>query len=304
LFPTRNKVPVRSKIEIFLKFFIAVDLVILIINYLHNYLELSWISASPGRRLNNPLGGLLIALFLLGWVNPDIKIRWFSQIKTFLTGIPHRYYFFGVLFFFVIFLEGMHLFSPKYSYWDLNIEKGYGTYFSTIQLFILGVSVLIISQEKRKEPNPVPKVWEWNVFSAIFLLISLDECIGIHDKVGVEVAGTLSKWPIFTSVFVWLWVYAPLIIGVIVFFMRFFLRITEEYRTARFYFYTGLFFWIGAIIFEAIARKSSYPRYLLIAMEEGLEMIGATIFLVGVGVCIKKTRPTPIEFKENYPAKS
>lgn len=269
------------------------DLIVLMINYLHNYLDVAWIPASPGRRLNNPLAALLIAVFLRGWVNVDFRTRWLAKLKIVLTETPQRNYFFAALFLLILFFEGMHLISPHKSLWDLNIEKGYGTYFSTIQLFVLGVSVLIVSQEKSKDPQPVPKIWEWNGFAFIFLFISLDECIGLHDKIGVEVAGTLSRWPIFSSVFVWLWIYAPLIIGAIVFFIRFFLRIKGEYRTARNYFYAGLFSWIVAIALEAIARKSLYPRNLLIAAEEGLEMAGATLFLFGVGVYLKKLQARP-----------
>ena len=288
----------KTKLAIFLKIFIAVDLLILVLNYLHSYLDVSWVSVSPGRRLNNPLGGLLIALFLLGWVDPDIKRHWFGKIKTVLIQTPQKFYLFGILFFCIGFLEVMHLYSPLKSYWDLNIEKGYGTYFSTVQLFFLGVCVLIVSHELSKDANPVPKVWEWNVFGAIFLLISLDECLGIHDKIGVEVAGTLARWPIFSSVFVWLWIYAPLIIAVIVFFIRFFMRMTGKYKEARGFFYTGLFSWITALGLEAIARKSTLPRHLLIATEEGLEMVGATFFLLGVGMCINMTESKPIEQKD------
>jgi len=277
----------KPKLEIFLKLFIVVDLIIILINFLHNYVDVDWVSASPGRRLNNPLAGLLTALFLLGWVNPQIKIKIFGFLKALLTETPRSYYFFGILVLTQIFLEAMHLTSPAKGYWDLNIEKGYATYFSTIQMFILGLVVLIISGEKRDDLNPIPKVYEWYMVTGLFLYLALDECIGIHDKVNVEAMNYLPHWEGANSIFVWLWVFAPMILVSIVFLIRFFLRASKKNIKVRLAFLAGLSSWVVALVLEGIARSSSFPRYLLIAMEEGLEMFGATLLILGFGIYLK-----------------
>ena len=277
----------KSKFEIFLKLFIVVDLIILLVNFLHNYVEVGWITASPGRRLNNPLAGLLIALLFLGWVNPKIKKTSFEFLRTLITEIPRAYYFFGLLILMQIFLEGMHLTSPAKSYWDLNIEKGYATYFSTIQMYILGLGVLIVAAEKRKDLNPIPKIYEWNLVACLFMYLALDECIGIHDKVNVEANKYLPNWEGLDSVFLWLWVFAPMILASIIFLIRFFIRASKTKPMVRLALLAGLSSWVVALIFEGIARSSSFPRYLLIAIEEGLEMLGATLLLLGFAIYLK-----------------
>ncbi len=233
------------------------------------------------------MAGLLIGLFLLGWINPQIKKRSFDYLTALVTEIPRCYYFLGILIFIQIFLEGMHLTSPAKSYWDLNIEKGYATYFSTIQLFLLGLVVLTISQQKNQATNPVPKIYEWNLVACLFMYLALDECIGIHDKVNVEAINWLPHWEGASSIFMWLWVFAPMILASIIFLIRFFFRASKTDSKVRFAFLAGLSSWVIALILEAIARSSSFPRYLLIAMEEGLEMLGATLLLLGFGLYIK-----------------
>ncbi len=277
----------KPKLEIFLKFFIVVDLIILLLNFLNNYVDVDWISTSPGRRLNNPLAALLTAFFLLGWVNPKIKKRSFDYLKTLITEVPRRYYFFGLLILIQLFFEGMHLTSPSKSYWDLNIEKGYATYFSTVQLYILALAVLIIADEKRNDLNPIPKVYEWNLVVCLFIYLALDECIGIHDRVNVEAYKYLPNWEGRNSVFLWLWVFAPMILASIIFLMRFFIRASKNNAKVKLTFLTGLSAWVAALVFEAIAGISSFPRYLLIAMEEGLEMLGASLLLLGFGIYLK-----------------
>lgn len=277
----------KSKLEIFLKLFIVVDLVILLINFLHNYVDVAWVPWSPGRRLNNPLAALLIAIFLLGWVNPDIKKRSFNFLRTLITEIPRSYYFFGFLIISQIFLEAMHLTSPAKSVWDLNVEKGYATYFSTLQLYLLGLSVLIIADERRMSLDPNPKLYEWNLVAGLFMYLALDECIGIHDKVNVEAINFLPHWEGADSIFMWLWVFAPMILVSIIFLIRFFFRASKDNLKVRIVFLAGLSSWVGALTFEGIARTSSFPRHLLIAMEEGVEMLGATLLLLGFGIYLK-----------------
>lgn len=281
----------KSKLEIFLKLFIIADLIILLLNFLNNYVDVDWVSASPGRRLNNPLAALLTAFFLLGWVNPQIKKTSFDYLRTLITEIPRGYYFFGLLLLVQIFLEGMHFVSPVKSYWDLNIEKGYATFFSTIQLFILGLAVLIIVNEKRDDLNSIPKLYEWKLVAFLFMYLSLDECIGIHDKVNVEAINYLPRWEGFDSIFLWLWVFAPMILASVIFLMRFFIRASRNNGKVRLAFLAGLSSWVGALVFEGIARSSSFPRYILIAIEEGVEMLGATLLLLGMAIYLKNIAP-------------
>jgi uncharacterized paraquat-inducible protein A len=125
--------------------------------------------------------------------------------------------------------------------------------------------------------------------AGLFFYLALDECIGIHDKVNVEAMNYLPYWEGSKSIFAWLWVFAPMIFVTIIFLIRFFLRTAKNNQQVKYVFLAGLSCWVMALIFEGIAKSSSFPRYLLIAVEEGLEMFGATLLLLGFSIYLKNT---------------
>jgi len=279
-------------LDVLLKLIIFALMVILFLNFLNNYLDVDWLSKSPGRKLNNPLAGLLVAIFLLGWLNPEIRKTGFNYLKILTTRSPYNYFFFGSLILAQIFLEGMYLTSPSDSFWNLDYEKGYGTYFSTIQLYILGLTVLAIAHEEKAVLSPRMKSYEWKLVAFLFMALALDECIGIHDnyRAQVKIVSFLFSEKLAESLPHWLWIYSPIILVTVIFLMRFFIRASENKPRVRVAFLMGLSCWCAVLVLEKMGQSPSpaFPPYFFIALEEGAEMFGATLLLLGFSIYLKR----------------
>ncbi len=285
----------RSKIVIALKIIIAIDVFAIVLNYLHGYLQIDLIIPAPGKRLNNPIAIWMICLLLLGVFDETFRQRWTGRLKRWLTLAPPRYYLFASLIAFEIFLEAMHLIfkhSKQHMYWDLNLERGYGTYFSTFQLFLLTVVLIIIYLEEKKKITNIGERAEWYIAISSFFYLALDEVMGIHDRAGRY----FNHWVdhntfLYHTVHVWLWFYAPFILAAVYFLLKLFLRLTKDYAFARWSLFSGLGLWVFSILLEAIAKKRPLPGHILQSLEEGSEMLGATLLIFGLSLYLKKNYP-------------
>lgn len=275
----------KKPLEIFLKLFIGADLIVMLHNFLFSRFQIELFIPHVGKRLNNPLLALLIALLALGLVNHDYKEKWFGRLKSLLTVKSRFFILVGILVFSIAFLEGMHLISPERSFWDLNVERGYGTYFSTLQLFFLGLVTLAVLSEAARGNFLKVRLAHWGWVAALFFFLAVDECIGIHDKIGTELAPLIKPNEpggiIYNAVFHWIWLYGPFIILAAIYLAGFFKNISADKPTVRLYFFSGLGLWVASVFIEIISKTSPVERFKLVALEEGAEMLGATLLIVG-----------------------
>ncbi len=272
----------KEKIDQFLKLFVVIDIFVLILNFIHSRFQIDFFLPAPGSRLNNPLGALLIAFFLRGLVNCRFRERWLGLIRRLVIQKPHRNYFFGALILTIFFLEWMFFLYPKELFWNLNAEQGYGTYFSTIQLFLLGLVVIIVCKEKN-DLSPRQKL-PWHMVSGLYFYLTLDEVLGIHDRVIIYFQKVAPHSSTFHLVHEWLWIYAPFIIVAVILLTGFFIRWFKNEPLVIGIFAAGLSLWISSIFLEGLSKKVLGPMgYILLShgLEEGAEMLGATLFLFG-----------------------
>ena len=272
----------------FLRLLIAVDCLVMVVIFLHSQFGIEFPFPVPGRKLNNPLVALLAALFLIGVLNPDFRGYWLEKLKVLFTQNPERLYAFGILVLAEIFLQIMWFRDPRGEdfLWNLNAEQGYGTHFSTIQLYILGLFVLMIGMEKRKAAGSLKEVWPWYLVASMYFFIGLDDCIGIHEnfiKWSQEIAPGANM---FHFIHEWLWFYGPFMLFATAFLTRFFWREFRGSGRAIVVMFLALMMWLGVLIMEGVAKSLIDPFYfegsrIGIAVEEGLEMFGATLFLFG-----------------------
>ena len=285
----------KGKTEFFLRLLIAVDCLVMAVIFLHIQFGIEFPFPVPGRKLNNPLAVLLAALFLIGVLNPDFRGYWLRKLKALFTQNPERLYAFGALVLTEIFLQIMWFRDLRGEdfLWNLNAEQGYGTYFSTIQLYMLGLFVLMIGMEKRKAAESLEEVWPWYLVASMYFFIGLDDCVGIHEnfiKWSQEIAPGANT---FHFIHEWLWFYGPFILFATVFLARFFWREFRESGRVIIVMFLALVMWLGVLIMEGLAKSfidkdNNFldPSFLEgsrigIAVEEGLEMFGATLFLFG-----------------------
>jgi len=275
-----------KKLDLIFKLLIGLDLIVMLIIFIHARVWENFPFPYIGARLNNPFMLLLILLGLRGWVNPEFRGKQLSLIKTITTEEPIRNYFFSILLMIQVGLEVMWYLYPTDLFWSLNAEKGYGTLFATAQLFILGVVVLITANADYGPSASWGDKLPWFFVAFIYFFIGLDDCIGIHENF-INFGRTLALDSfVFHFVHEWLWFYAPMIVVVVIFLGKFFLK--------RFFYspkilgtmFIALALWIMVLVLEGLAKSVVDPiswKYdrMLIGFEEGFEMLGATLFIIG-----------------------
>lgn len=284
----------KNKAEIFLKVFIGINALILLTNFVHTQFEDYFFFPSLGRKLNNPLAALLIALFLLGALNVEFRERWLGRLKKLVSALPQRRWLFAALVSIVAVLEIMYFSNPD-PLWNLNAEMSYGTHFATVQLFFLGLVTLLVARRKNRENPAQDSPRSWKFIAVLFFFLALDDCVAIHEN--------FIKWSrqIFPTdsaahlIYEWLWFYGPFIIFAAGYMVYIFLRHFKPWPKSLAALFAGWLLWIVAIVLEALSKTVTDPmgqgsRRLFAGLEEGAEMLGATLMLLGFSVYLSATQ--------------
>ena len=120
-----------------------------------------------------------------------------------------------------------------------------------------------------------------------FLGLSIDETAQLHERAGVQFTQRLGTIPFLTEgggpTFAWLLVLLPFIVLFIAFVLAAVRRSDLHQRSCRLLL-SGLACWIGVLLAEFVEAQLvrwSIDRSLQGVIEEGLELTGATLFLIG-----------------------
>jgi hypothetical protein len=159
----------------------------------------------------------------------------------------------------------------------LNAEQSIPTYFSSVLLLISSLLLYLIAQ---KSPANVKK---WKLLSLIFLMMSIDETVSLHEKLIPLVRNIIGVNPYFY----WGWT-IPAIIGIAIFgglFFKFWKGLPPDTRTGMMW--AGIIYVAGALgleLFESFYfyRIQTYRDIwldLLFGIEEILEMGGIILFI-------------------------
>ncbi len=175
---------------------------------------------------------------------------------------------------------------------DLNAEQSFNTWFSSTILLIGGVLAIVTGLTERQARAPY---WiMWLILGVIFLGLSADEVVGLH-----EISGKyLKKHTDWSGVLYYRWVVigALFAAAVGVFYLRFLLWLDPRTRFLLLL-AAGLYLGgtlgvevIGAIREEQIGSRENDLIYTLIVVaEETLEMSGAVVF---AGALLDRLRRT------------
>ena len=217
----------------------------------------------------------------------EFREKQLSLIKSITTEEPARLYFFSLLISIQIVLEVMWYLYPSDLFWSLNAEKGYGTLFATAQLFILGIVVLFAARADYGDNASWKDKIPWFLVAFVYFFIGVDDCLGIHENFMIFGRKLALDSVVFHFVHEWLWFYAPIIMVVVIFLARFFLKRFIYSPKIMGMMFVALTLWIGVLVLEGLAKtvvedtqRFDYVR-LLIGIEEGFEMFGATLFMMG-----------------------
>jgi len=170
---------------------------------------------------------------------------------------------------------GIHLGINYYNYhveelpwlliqlFELDEENNLPTWFSSFILLNIAFFVFISSNR----PD-LAKRAHWRLIAAGFLLLAIDEVAGLHESFNSSIE---INWAIPGAI---------LILFVAAFYVPFLLSLRR--KLAILFILSGVLFVSGAIITELLSEdmdSDSWAYAMAVAVEEGLEMFGALLFL-------------------------
>ncbi|MFK7865403.1 MAG: hypothetical protein AB8B95_14390 [Pseudohongiellaceae bacterium] len=146
---------------------------------------------------------------------------------------------------------------------DLDEENNIPTWYSSFLLTNNAFFLYLYATQKE-----VVKRAYWSLLAAGFLLLAVDEVAGIHETLNTAIE---MNWAILGAI-------AVLFVGVL--FVPFLLSIPK--RLALLFIVSGSLYFSGALLVELLSEdldSDSLVYALAVAAEEGLELIGAWLFL-------------------------
>ena len=162
----------------------------------------------------------------------------------------------------------------------LDDEQNVPTYFSTLILVTASALLALIATLKRRRSERFAA--HWTALSAMFLYLSMDELIGLHEMVGARIGGATTTSGVFyysSTIFTLTMV---LLVGFS--FLRFLTRLPR--RTAALFIGAGALYVAGALGMEMVGGlvDESYGTegvlYLAVTtLEETCEMSGVVLFV-------------------------
>lgn len=169
---------------------------------------------------------------------------------------------------------------------DLDDEGSIATWFSSMQLFVVGL--LFFLKSRHASAIELPSATFFCILGLGFIFLSIDEAAAIHEKINA-----LLKQGAFMPRFkgdhgIWIFVYVLLAGIFLSFTLRNFIALWRRSRRIASIMAIGvLTFVIGAVFFEIIGYQflrndmTSWRYVTEVALEEFLEMLGISIVLYG-----------------------
>ncbi|WP_100615322.1 peptidase M48 Ste24p [Confluentibacter citreus] len=165
---------------------------------------------------------------------------------------------------------------------DFDTEKSIPTMFSSIILFFSAVLLGILGIKDRKDRA---KYSPWFGLSAIFVFLSIDEMIEIHEHL-IPIIKMIKPT---SGVFYYAWI-IPYGIGLIILslvYYKFLMRLPK--KTLYLFMLSGFIFILGAVVIESfegwehqLNGKRTLTFCLMYTAEETLEMLGVSLFIYAI----------------------
>lgn len=164
---------------------------------------------------------------------------------------------------------------------NLDEEMNVPTYFSCFLLATAGLLLLIIARRVRETGQPM--LLRWRVLSGMFFAMSFDEFASLHERAG-DILKRYFHAPEHGAMhFTWVVAALPFVAIVGALYLPFLLALPRRFRNAMFL--AGVTYVGGALGMEMLDgwyadHHGENTVYLLLtAIEETLEMSGATMFI-------------------------
>lgn len=163
---------------------------------------------------------------------------------------------------------------------DLDTEGNIPTWYSASALLFCAILLMIISFAKKGLHDRY--VFHWRLLSGIFLLLSMDELVSLHERLIEPLQVTFGASGVFF--FAWVIPGAIFVLAVLLTYLKFLIdlpaRIRRLFLLAGTTYVSGTLFleMLGAPIWQAYGGKNVLA-VTLTTVEEFLEMVGVVIFV-------------------------
>ncbi len=180
----------------------------------------------------------------------------------------------------VRFWSGDHFLMGSLAAFSLGAENNFPTYFSTLALFVCSALLAAIATGEARQGGNRPL--SWYALSGIFLFLSMDEMMSIHERLSEPVQALVGESPLFH--YAWVLPYSVFVVIVAAAFLRFLIHLPR--RTALLFVLSGALYVIGALGFETMSGyyysgfgALNITYVALQTVEELLEFSGTILFL-------------------------
>jgi len=186
-----------------------------------------------------------------------------------------------------------------HEWFNLDHEATFPTWFSVIQLFMIGLLALATAHSKNYVAPPSKR--GLTIFGLGFIFLSLDEGASIHEKI-TWVFHNNPLVPYFDGVHgIWIVVYGGIGLIVLAILHRDIIAIIKNFRFESIVFIVGMIIYLAGaggaetITYFFLDKTNQFAYTIEVILEEFLEMAGASILLYSVLLAsIKKTGPKKI----------
>lgn len=172
---------------------------------------------------------------------------------------------------------------------DLDHEANIPTFFSTI-LLLASSGLLFLAYSTEMDTS---KRKYWLLLSIIFLLLSADETLSIHEKMIKPMRSMFGTSPLYY--FAWIIPAIPMLIGLGIYLLRFLRSLPQP--TLRLFLLSAVLYVSGAIGIELLGgyyvyynSMNTFSYALIASLEESLEMSGVILFIYSLLTHLKSTK--------------
>lgn len=162
----------------------------------------------------------------------------------------------------------------------LDAEQNFPTYFSAVILLVAAALLALVAALKRRRSDPFSV--HWTGLSAVFLYMSMDELIGLHEIAGSKIAAFATTGGAFYYTSTIFTLAMVVLVGLT--FLRFLLHLPRG--TTKLFVAAGGLYVLGALGMEMIGGMvdesfgTTGSLYLAITtLEETCEMAGVVLFI-------------------------
>jgi hypothetical protein len=186
--------------------------------------------------------------------------------------------------------------SPSWSIqqlFDLDGEGNIPAWFSSVQLFLIGLIFLLRNRQTDLDHSPSPLFFL--MVSTGFIFLSADEVASVHEKISVTLKH-VEYMPRFKGDHgMWIFIYALICVILFLATFRSLAAMWNRYRHATFMMAVGMGIAVlGGVFLEVISyqflRGGLTPLLysVEVALEEFLEMSGASVMLCGAILLLRR----------------